>query len=862
MSSFLNCLVTQLQKKGVSSQEIQDLQNMQGQLFQNEKARGKTDIEAEEIADRQVIEYAENFDRNLLRQMQQVIAEADIDKYIARYKGQEGIGAQQFMQSVRNRSDAVLNETLSTLAPIIDKLAPKMFKGLKTKLDVAEKIFGIIDGNLNDDVAKGVNILTAALRERLMTAGGEIPVGKKPFVPFMYKADEIKRRYKGMKPDDAKAKFAEEVYDRLDQQIVFQGMTKRDALDIIEESYLNIISGGNRDLEQIIDASMAKRKFFNKRNKTKHYYAKDAKALGELYEMFGGGKEMVVDAVVDYARSVSRDIAIMEKFGPNPDAGFLRLEGHLKLAKTHDFFEADLGRITDVVTGKGVTNLTIQFNRAEYSNLRNFDFVADQNVLLNGLAHAKTWAGRASLGHMVYSVIGDFVYMGNAFKTYGSGYGRALRGFFTEYTMNVLPFLRGQSKDYLRATGQTLDVFNSLYDVQARHHAIMNNGAFTRAMNFLTFKMTTASAATRSTRTGAILDMAKTLSFEAEKPWAKIEPGLKDLLSETGMTEAMWEGAVRKNAKRFKSFQSWRKGLYDHAALRVDDTIPVELRYPASRAIDEAIVLVSHMSSNEGNLVAETITSAKSAGIFRPIVSPLFQLKSFTISQMNWHLNPMVRRILNEEGLGKKVWAGKDFMTFGLIATASGILVNQLSDISVGLTPEPLFDKDGSPNGNAFMRGLGRSGALGFYGDYMNSTINGKRYGKNGSDAIFDFILQDGSKSAASFLASATEAVFGEDKKKREKEFIKAKKEAMRFLYRFAAPKPWFLRPLMDMHLKAALQSIDPKEKKLQKTRDKRLKKEWGQERWIEGPQRDLRPEKIIKAWEEDYERFEKRWGR
>lgn len=864
MASFIDCVIDQLQKKGVPPQEIKDLQDLGDDLFRNEKLKGKSDLEAQEIADRQLIEYAENFDRNLLRQMQQVIAEADIDKHMARYVDQEGLGAQQFMQQIKNRSFAVLNEQLGALAPVIDQLAPKMFKGIKTKLDAAEKIFTIIDGDVSSDLARVVNTINASLRERLMAAGGEIAEGKKPFVPFMYRREAILQKYKGVDEIVAKRDFAEKVYERLDSELSFKGIERDEAIQVIEESFVNIMSGGNRDLEQVIDASMAKRKFYNKRNKTKHYYAKDSKALGELYEMFGGGREMVVDAVLDYARSISKDIAIMEKLGPNPDAGFLRLEGHLKMAKSKDFDISTLGQVSDLFTGKGVTNLTIQFNRAEYVTLKNSDFAAEQNVALSALVNARSWAARASLGGMFYSVLGDFVYMGSAFRTYGRGYGNAIRSFLTELSLNTYPFMlfRGQSKDYIRATGQTIDIFNSLYDVQAREHALMNNSAATRLMNFLTFRMTGSAAATKSTRTGTALDMGKTLAFESEKAWGEIDPKLRELLSETGMNEALWEGAVRKNAKRFKSIYSWRKGLYDHSALRADDSIPIELRYPAARAIDEAIVLVSHMASNEGNLATETLTSGRAAPVFKEIVAPLFQLKSFTISQMNWHLNPMVRRIFNEEKLGQKAWGAYEFALFGLIATTAGTLANQLSDIGSGLTPEPLFDKDGSPNGDAFIRGMARSGALGLYGDYINATVNGDRYGKNGSSAIFDFLLKDGSDAASNLVSTSVEALFGDDRKKRDKAFIKMQKEALRATYRFAVPKPWFARPIMDIYLKKALQSIDPKERKMQKTRDKRLKKEWGQERWITPPGQDNRPEKIIEAWEKDYERFQKRWGR
>lgn len=850
----MDCIVEQLNAKGVSKKEIAELQVMREDLMDAAVSNGRTLEEASVIADEQVFEYAQNFNKDLNVAMRQVVANNNISKFLRQWGDRMGLGADQFLQSVQSRAQAVHHEFLSTLSPIIDQLAPKMFKGLQTKLDVANKIITIIDGDLSNPLAKGVNIALTSLRERYVAAGGFMGISKKPYVPFIFVKDAVLARYKDLSPEMMKIKFAEEILPRLDKEVSFEDMTDDEIIEVIMGSYDNIVSGGHKEELDLSKVNQRGRSFYKKRDQAKYFYAKDSKALGELYDMFGGGREKVVDNIFRYMTAMSKDIALMEKFGPNPDEGFKRMSAILENESLKQ--KGRVERFSDIFTGKGVTDITVSFAKAQYLTLRDANYSRSSNPIFAGAAAVKRVIGTNVLGGMFLSMLGDAGFVGLAARRYGGSFFTSSGLFFKELSLNMLPFLRGQSKEFLKSTGHTLDMFNALVDIEAREHVVNNNGKFMKTLNFLTFKVGGATMAAKSTRNSVSLDMANILAHEYKKPFDSIRPDLRDLLESVGMTPALWSGAVQKHNPSTQSFGS---KFYDHSALRVDEKIPMELRYKAARAIDEASVVVMNMASNENNVIAKTLSSGGDVNKYaKPAAGAFFQLKSFTVSQMNYHLHPMLRKIFNEKGAQNKTIAAADVMAIASLFSLSGILINQISDISNGKTPEPIFDRKGNVEGEVLLRGFQRTGLGGFYADFGLGFQLGKRYGKNTGDLMFDFIFKDGVETGADTYDGIMSGLFAEDKKSRKKAFQKAGKAFVKGFYRFGIPKPWLLKPALEMDVKRAMMKFaDSKEEKNFRRWEKRMKKESGQGYWYKGGG-DVRPENILKAWEKDYENFQR----
>jgi hypothetical protein len=598
----------------------------------------------------------------------------NIDRILApRFDGKDRI------QAAETKYRAVYNEYTRSLSGAIESFGPKLLGIIQNDaamMPVFRELRGTDTGNAEAKAfAKHLTETFEAIRTRFNNAGGMIgklddwahpqthssylvfKAGKSAWADFILPLLDRSRytREDGMRMSDAElSMFLGHAYD----SIVYDGAMKRTPGQ-----------GGGA-------AARA-----NRGRDHRQLHFADADAYLRYHARFA--EKSLMATIVGHINQMSRDIALVETFGPNPDL----------------MFRTFLDKAEQDAAQAGTEPAHIRKQRGFAERL--YDEVAGTGMPVGNETLAR-WASavRSYLNIRLGSaVITSFADDATALVT-----ARALNMSGTDYLLNQLKALGSEeARRQARALGFGLDT--ALFAIDRFGQENLANG-FAAKVSSAVIRASGLSFMTEARRQGFAAMMMHQLGDMVQRYDAleKLDSADHSLLLAKGITDADWQ--IWRQAKP----ENWQGTpvLTAREILNVDGD---------SKAVQAAADKFQGIILEEtGNAIIEpgARERAMTSGRLQPgtvlgeLGRSILQFKSFPITMMTRHW----RRMLNDSG---KISKAEYTAAMILGTTLMGAVGVQLNELLNGR--DPLDMQQPSFWGRAALKG----GSLGFYGDFLQS---------------------------------------------------------------------------------------------------------------------------------------------
>ncbi|HDY8868381.1 TPA: hypothetical protein RRI26_001450 [Klebsiella pneumoniae] len=329
--------VQQAASRRLTQQEIQNIEdriyrNMR-QLARNDPAswRAMTDSErlrrAGQLAANELTNEAALKKRRVALT---IAARQRLDAFIKTYQGKDGKlealnrtiafhadGKSNFL-SVESRGKATRDYALSQIQEAFEAVDPRFFHLFEDEASVRDLVYemrGQDTGNVRAKKgAKAWAGVTELLRQRFNDAGGDIGYLENWGIPQHHSMEKV-----GRVPQD---KWVSDVIGKLDRKYYIkddgQLMSDAELKTFLGEAYNTIATGG---LNKLSDTGMRiSGARSNRGNASRQIHFKDADSYLEYQREYGD--RSLWEVMVGHLEGISKDIALVETYGPNPDHVF------------------------------------------------------------------------------------------------------------------------------------------------------------------------------------------------------------------------------------------------------------------------------------------------------------------------------------------------------------------------------------------------------------------------------------------------------------------------------------------------------------------------------------------------------------
>lgn len=259
-----------------------------------------------------------------------IAARQRLDAFIKTYQGKDGKlealnrtiafhadGKSNFL-SVESRGKATRDYALSQIQEAFEAVDPRFFHLFEDEASVRDLVYemrGQDTGNVRAKKgAKAWAGVTELLRQRFNDAGGDIGYLENWGIPQHHSMEKV-----GRVPQD---KWVSDVIDKLDRKYYIkddgQLMSDAELTTFLGEAYNTIATGG---LNKLSDTGMRiSGARSNRGNASRQIHFKDADSYLEYQREYGD--RSLWEVMVGHLEGISKDIALVETYGPNPDHVF------------------------------------------------------------------------------------------------------------------------------------------------------------------------------------------------------------------------------------------------------------------------------------------------------------------------------------------------------------------------------------------------------------------------------------------------------------------------------------------------------------------------------------------------------------
>lgn len=536
----------------------------------------------------------------------------------------------------------------------------------KNGIDFVDEAFGKDTGNKLAKAAwKNVESVFDDMVAHFNRLGGDIPKlanYRFPQALDQYTVSKMKR--------DGFVKFMADLVDR-DMYLNADGtfMDDMQLNKFLEEAYLTIVTGGDAKEKGRGTGTIANR---NKAHRQIHY--KSAEAYRAAMDKLGAGGPF--DQISARLESLSRDIAMLEKWGPNPDFAFQR-----ELQKA----SAETGRPNDPLTVRAWDRLTGK--------------VTSENLAVsNFFGGVKSLVVSSRLGSMLFAQMSDLASAQGVARTLNIPLNQIaewgarvssdtelrrllrLHGLGIESVMNeVARFAEGAS-----SRGLLGKIATAIPTLQGAH---MWTKAWRQAV-------------------GVMLEAhIGDLTFKYD--FADIPAEYKLPLEQIGITAADW--TIWRQAKPTEYKGSRLLSAGDIAKIDPDS---------AHRYAGFIIEQAQQAILQPGQLSAEVLANIRPGHIPSEVMSLITQFKSFP---MAWLRQAFLERA--EIG-GQNPWVFRARLV--AYSTVLGGVSLMLDDLANGRDPRKIYEEDNHGKSVEFgMQALLKGGGLGFFNEVIEAALHG-----------------------------------------------------------------------------------------------------------------------------------------
>lgn len=496
---------------------------------------------------------------------------------------------------------------------------------------------------------------------------------------------------------------------------------------------------------------------------------------------------------------MARDIALMERFGPNP-------------AATKAYIESTI-RSQAAGNTKAEAKAASKINR--FDEL--YDATTGQNNAPVNSTIGRTLQGTrqllqsAQLGSaFVLAIVGDL-------NT--SRITRKFNGLPQVNTLNqslkMLMTLPSSERAKLALRlGLTAEAYTTIAAAQARFVGDISGPEVTRRISDAIMRLSLLSPWTNAGKWAFGMEFYGTLADNVGKAFKDLDPALRGALERYRIDETRWD-MIRKTP------------LYEYEGgqwLRPDD-VAARTDLPAGMADDLAdrLLIMVETETDFAIPTADVKSETALTGKTRPgtlggeVLKSFSMYKSFPVSILHTHL----MRGLSLEGTLAKGRYTAGFIVSMTVMAALGV---QLKEISKGRDPLPMFDDDGIPDpkfwGNAMLAG----GGLSLFGDFLFANRN--RYGGGLAETISGPVVGLADDLLNLTVGNAQQLITGKD--------TNIGRELIDFGVRYLpGSSTWYLRLGFERLIADQVRlMVDPKAPQRIRDLERKYDRERGQEFW------------------------------
>lgn len=671
------------------------------QLAREDNARWRTltrDQQMTEAADKAMKDIAAEAERKLNNAELQIVKTAEADARIvnlqesfAGTKGHDGTRAEAFKRDMvltGHMAAAERKMAFGQLTDLIEAAGDKTGVGVGKKFlmaafnaenpvmraDIAREIFRKADGHTKNPVAKAAAEAwlktIEGLRTRFNNAGGD--VGKVDYGWLPQPWDTAKIR----KGRDAFATFLMDHVDR-SRMLREDGsrMSGEEVFDFLNSASETLATEGlNKSDPGAYKGTGARA---NKGKDHRQIHLKDGDSWVAVMEQYGKGS--LYDAMMGHIGGMTRDITLVERYGPDANAN-ARLQMDLAV------------RMDEATTARPVGTFSI--NPQTYWDILSGKTGAPADVpLAETMAMVRNLQVAAKLGGAVISSVTD---LGTLVMT--AGYNKLP---YWQLIKDIGGQASKETREWMSAHGMIAESVSDALNRWSGDHLGTN---WSGKMANSVMRWSLLNAWTDGLRQGFTLSMNAGLARMAKKAWGDLNEFDRSRLTRAGFTEADWQALNATPADQFKGRELLTpqsiiaNGGSNDLAAKVFGFIHDESEYAvvnpdmATRAI---VTMGGQQAGTYGGEIARTV----------------MQFKSFPVAMMTRH---WARMLEGDHGAdGAPLLANRVLYGMALLATATGLgaVATQEKQILAGKDPIDMS------KGRFWMKALAQGGGFGIAGD-------------------------------------------------------------------------------------------------------------------------------------------------
>jgi uncharacterized protein YoaH (UPF0181 family) len=685
--------------------------------------------------------------------------------------------------NVEGRARAIRGLAHAEMVDVLDRFRAK-FIGLFTDTrgleEFVRSLYGASRSGEMNALTKAWSSTVERLRTRFEAAGGYLPALDTWRLPQVWDDQAVRRAGKGefnRYMQDALGRGALVIRD-LDTGEPVRGAR---ADSIINTAYDRIASRGLSDL--VPGQAGGAGALANGRSAPRAFAWQSAEAWLDANRRFGAGDAGIFDLLNGHIDGMSRDIAMIEILGPNPEWTVRMLTDRVRQADPAraDVEAGRIQRLWDTVTGAAASP------EAEW--------------LATAGREIRAWLSASQLGSALLSSFSDFSTLRQAASWNGLSNASALG----RYVRLMNPLDDTDRRMAVRA-GLIADGWAQRAIGAQRFNAdVVGAGLGTRAAD-LVMRLSLLSPHTQASRWAFGMEFLGRLADDAGQSFDQLDAPLRRAFETYGMGAAEWD-VIR------------ARGLWSQDGVRLIS--PDEMARAGDADVTRVATQLLEMVQTETRFAIPEAGAAERAAMMQGSRAgtwggeawrAFMQYKAFPVTVMTMQLG----RGLNAARQGD---FGRYLATLAVTMTMAGALAMQAKQIAQGRDPRDM--QDWRFWGAAFAQG----GAAGILGDFLYTGLSRADQGLVQQMMGPTFGLAD---DIASFAGLNVQSLVGE---REERSFGN---DLARFVRRNTpGTSLWYARLTMDRLMWDELQqALDPNAHRRWRTLERRALRDFNQEFW------------------------------
>ena len=712
--SFKACIDRALAEKRIKGEKAEQAHRLYDAFFDENRAAGMGEAQA---ADDAAARATRRFEIEAIEAKRRTRYEIEaIQRGVKRIKAYEGSNpgdALQEMVQYANRSTAggdfyhtaemlegmghtKLNELIAEYQP----RKAGLHRPKAGQADLLDELFGRSTGNTSAREMAAAWTETAELYRRLFReAGGSLMELKDWRLP----QNQDPRAVNAVAPDV----WAQDHMNWLDWDAMRHPdpgarIAAADRMDVLKEVYETLRTDGANKLDA---ATTQRRGAGNRLHAHRFLIFKDAQAWTAMNAKYGKGT--VYDAMIGHVQTMSRDVALLQVFGPNPNAA----REALKQAAMREAAEKVKGEKRQKLVDK--TRRAVETFDEMFVRATNSEPLGEDAPAAHFMSSVRNFLTSTLLGSSVLAAApGDLFTAGLTMQAQGLPGMRVV----SRYLQLMAPGSTEWQQIAIRNGLVAEQATNMTYGL-SRFVGAVTGSEVSRRMSDTVMRASLMSRHTQSIRHAFGLEMQGMLADSAHLTHDAVP--FKRFLDNHGITPAEWDmirSTPLHEPKPGAKFLRWTD-IADRT-----DLDPMRRQQVATK-FGNAVLAERDFAVPNVSLKAQALVKgrARAGTIGGEIVKSALFLKNFTLTIIQTHL---VRMLDGNTDMGR--WGyGVAYMT-GMLAT--GAMALQMNEVASGRDPLDMTDP------KFMLAAMLKGGGLGVFGDLAFADVN--KYGRDFGDII------------------------------------------------------------------------------------------------------------------------------